>query len=589
MSDNKDTKKPAPKHKGRARLELPHFYDEAEPTVFKGGVARMIEIWNDMRAMNTGAYGSGPLMCAIDGWRGSGKTAKYPVTACSPFTANVIGILFDPQGTARTVSKPMFHNGTKPLPSLFCLLHNGRGDGPMPKGVRLNSVKSSAESIMLFNLGYEVQPKDLRRGDMVGIDWGTGGGHAVFVWDVHMADLKEGSDYQEVDAFCFVSANGAILKKEGNDHFCCGPGISIGGCDDRNYLSGSNRFWKEEATDKRGLTVSPQKSPFFQDRPEHITDATWHCIPGKTQKDINRETWAGLDKKHAPNPKDTSAKGKHYVRSMRAVRLWGMAPPERHGETEYEQTQFELAKKLAYETPPKSYATGTPTVAPPTFENVPVTIVKGDVEKAKDSPPKKAEQPKKEDKFSPQQKWIEKSLGRLFDAGWLKTDPGDRNNPNDAESKAAIKEFKDKWKCTDHNLRDTMEQALTELAAGKPDPHAPKPPAPKTRVDRIVWLKNRSEKGGAMYFSVHGHVEKLDRLNITFTCKKTKKTFTMPADIELDDTKVIQRPIGLPEMFEDGSELVATFAGTSQDGVAIRYEAKAPIYIGPPMIMFALE
>lgn len=585
------SKKKSP-HKGLARLELPVMYDEARPTVFKGGVARLVQIWNDMKAVNKGGYGSGRLICAVDGWKGSGKTGtKFPVTACSPFTANVIGIAFDPEGTATGLSKPMYDDGTKPLPAMFCRLHNGNYKGPLPKGIKNGAVNHSAESLLFFNLGYEVQPKDLRRGDMCGIDWGTGGGHAVFVWDVHMADLEPGSTYQEVDAFCYVSANGAIQKRPdgGPGTFCVGPGITIGGCDDKNYLEGSNRFWKEEGKDARGLDVKAKKNPLFADRPEHIKDATWHCIPGKSTDDVNRETWAGLDKKSAPRPKDYTAKGKRYVRSVRCVRLWGIAPPERHGETTYEQTQFELAKKLAYEDPPKSYATGSPIVAPPTFENVPITAVKGDAEKAKDSPPKKAEQPKKEEKFTPQQMWTERALGRLFDRGWLKTDPGDRGNPNDGESKAAIKEFKDKWKCTDKDLRETMEKALVDMAAGKPDPHAPPPPPPKTKLERIVWLKNRSRKGGAIYFAVHGAVDKLDRLDITFTCRKTKKSAKVPADIKLDERGVIERPIGLPDAFDDGSELLASFSGTAQDGAKVSFESKVPIYIGPPMIAYTLE
>ena len=92
-----------------------------------------------------------------------------------------------------------------------------------------------------------------------------------------------------------------------------------------------------------------------------------------------------------------------------------------------------------------------------------------------------------------------------------------------------------------------------------------------------------------MYFAVHGVTEKLDRLTIKFTDRVSKKTFEMPADIKLDASRVIERPIGLPEIFEDGSELVATFTGTSQDGVAVKYEAKAPIYIGPPLLEFHLE
>lgn len=186
--------------------------------------------------------------------------------------------------------------------------------------------------------------------------------------------------------------------------------------------------------------------------------------------------------------------------------------------------------------------------------------------------------------------WVERALGAFFDHGWLKTDPGDRGNPNDGESKAAIKEFQEKFKCdrTDGNMtkktREKMVAALRDLESGKDDPNAPPPPTPKTSVERIVWLRNRAEKGAAMYFAVHGYVTKLDRLNITFTCRKTKKTFTMPADIDLDERGVISRPIGLPSIFDTGCELLASFAGTAKDGVAVKYESKVPLYIGPPLM-----
>lgn len=614
-----DAKKPAKKKKvpnaQPPPLELPAH---CKPTVMRGGVKRMIEIWNQMRAINTGAYGSGVLPAPVAGWTRSGEGGKLPVTACSPFTANVIGILFDPKATAFDTAHPMYDgddekpsDGKTPLPSTFSSLHNGNyKKGDLAPGIRRNDVNHSAGSCLYYNLGYEIQPKDLRRGDMVGIDWASGGGHAVFIWDVHLAEPKDGDKYREVDCFSYLSANGRIKKvweepgdpanpkmsaadpkkerKYRND--CYGPGVSIGGCTDRKYLTGSDRFGKEPAKG-RDLKVTVQKAmdPLFMDRPDHIKDAHWHCIPGKSKGDVNPETWAGLDKKHAPTPIDYSA-GPHSVRSLRCVRFWGIAPPQRDGETPYEQTQFLLAKKLAYEEPPESYATGTPSVAPPTYEKVPVVTVKNDPELAKNSPPKKAEQPKKDDKILEQQMWVERALGDLFDHGWLKTDPGDRTNPNDAESKAAIKEFQQKFKCdrTDGNMtkktRAKMEAALRDLEAGKDDPNAPPPPTPKTSVERIVWLRNRVEKGGAMYFAVHGYVTKLNSVRITFTCRKTKKTFTMPADIELDQRGVISRPIGLPSIFDDGCELLASFAGKGSDGVEVKYDSKVPLYIGPPLM-----
>ena len=59
-------------------------------------------------------------------------------------------------------------------------------------------------SVIFFNLGRAVERTELRRGDCVHIEWMSGGGHAVFVWDVHQ------NERGEVDAFQYVSANGKM-------------------------------------------------------------------------------------------------------------------------------------------------------------------------------------------------------------------------------------------------------------------------------------------------------------------------------------------------------------------------------------------
>jgi len=608
------------------RIEYPIFDGQPKPTVFKGGIKRMMQIWNDLRDMNTGAYGSGRLIAKISTWPGTGTGLdKLPVTSCSPFTSTVIGILFDPDGTAKGTSHPKYdgdpttHLGTKDIENTFVQMHNGNyKTGPVPKGVARDDINHSGESCLFFNLGYEVQPKDLRRGDMVGIDWGTGGGHAVFVWDVHLAkpDPDSPDHYQPVDAFCYLSANGSINtdwleegdpkdptkskadptkpRKQAKDNFYTGPGITIGGCDGKAYINHFWKAWNERASDQRGEIKAVQT--LFQDRKEHITDAGWLCIPGVSTGDVDPETWAGVDKKHAPRPADYTNAWKHYARSLRCVRFWGIAPPERHGETPYEQTQFDLAKMLKYEDPPKSYATGEPTVAPPTFENVQPSTGKGDAEKIKNTDAKKTEQPKKEEKITPQQKWVEDAIGELFGAGWLKQDPGDPTNPNDAETKAAIKEFQEKFKCPPvdgqfrQNVWDGLHKALEDLHAGKDNPTVPKKYSPPpSKLDRVVWLANRARPGDPMYFGIHGNVHDIDHLDIVFTCRKTKKTAKISAEVILDTHGVISRPVGVPKVFEDGAELLTSFSGKGKDGVAVKFDSKTPIYIGPPLVAFALE
>jgi hypothetical protein len=74
----------------------------------------------------------------------------------------------------------------------------------------------SALATVFFNLGYGIDIRDVRRGDLIGIDWANGGGHAAFVWDVHTdAD-------NAVDCLEFLSANGYAAG--GVYH---GPGVSV--------------------------------------------------------------------------------------------------------------------------------------------------------------------------------------------------------------------------------------------------------------------------------------------------------------------------------------------------------------------------
>lgn len=585
-------------------LDLPKYVGAPEPTVFQGGVERMIKIFNDLREENTGAYGSG-VCGGISGWGIKGRS----ITSCSPFTATVIGILFDPNGTVGGACNPTYNNGADDLPKTFYAMHNGNFHGKLPKGVK--GVNSSAESLLYYNLAYEIQPKDLRRGDMVGIDWSGGGGHAVFVWDVHL------DDKQFTDAFCFVSSNGKIQmiydpadpagpkkhlsrdidpKTKKNkarkvlEKNCYGVGISIGGVgtQGKDYFNNIANIKKVPAH-KRKDVITPKKT-IFVDRPEHIKDAGWHAIPGKSKGSIDLTTWKECDPKHPP----TIAYSR--LARIRCVRFWGFPPPEnRDGESEREIKDFLLAKEKAKYPMPPSYATGTGAAAKPTLEAEKPATAKGDVEKVKNAAPKLAEQPKKPEKFTAQQLWVEDALGAFFDHDWLETDPGDRKNPNDAESKKAIKEFQEKWKLSPADgvarpeHRKVMEKAFEDLLKGDEPPHKKPPPAQKTKLERVVWLRNRVESGEPLYFALHGIVTQINRLNITFTCRKSKKTATIPCDVDLDANNILEQPIGIPKTFENGSELLASFSGTAKDGVTVKFDSKVPVYVGRPVLAILLE
>jgi len=555
-----------------------------EPTVFKGGIKRMIDIWNTLRDKNPGGYGGGAVLQAIGGRKNAWGVPVGNVTSCSPFTATVLGMLFDPSGASSGETfEPVYDGGTKPLPVDFYSMHqsnywNRKGYHDAFQSRGWDYANDPAGSVEFFNLGYEVEGKDLRRGDVVGINWSNGGGHAVFVWDVHLDERGE------VDAFCYLSSNG--LKKL--DGTFAGNGVSIGGCGGKKYLSGS-----------RG-SLATVASPLFQDRPDHIVDAEWLMLPNKSKKLItqaanfkapgppkNALDYTDYPKKpaNAP-PKWEPPKWPFHVRSFKAARLWGIHPPDRAPSTARQGTAWQLAKHLGYENAPESYATGTgKAVAPPPpphIESAPVVVHKGDVEKAKAQPPKPV--PQHPQRPAVHQQFVEQALDRLHAARWIDSHPGDPDKINDPDTKRAVREFQTKFAVEPIDgiagpiTRKALQRVLQDLQDGKPPPHHA-PPPPKPRIDRVAWLCNRIEPGQASFLAVHGvDLDLVTRLQVTLKDRATKREAKLAWDCVLvNDIGVT--PVVFPTAFERGAEVVASFSG-SAGGAQVHYQHDVPIYIG---------
>lgn len=556
------------KKKVKARpLPFPDDWDP-KPTVFKGGINRMVEVWNQLRDQNKGGYGQG-INQKIGKRKNAWQVPFTDVSSCSPFTATVCGMLFDPSGATKgEYFEPMYDRGTKPLPHDFYSMHQGNylpARAYYRAGFRQRGWQfcdDPAGSCEFFNLGYPVQGKDLRRGDLVGINWGPRGGHAVFVWDVHL-DANG-----ETDAFCYLSANGGWKTDEATKKRTFhGKGVSIGGCDSAFYLSG-----------ERG-SLSAAKT-LFVDREEHIFDAHWHCIPGKTKDDVDTKTFKGKGPRFLI---DRHSKKAHYVKSFRALRFWGFNPPDRAGSSPTEVRNFEIAKMEGTSDPPPSFATGKGTPTKVHVERHPVVVHKGPAEKVKEQPPKAAKQ--HAERPVPQQHWVETALQKLHDAKWLTAHPGDPTNINDAESKRAIKEFQDKFNAPPIDgiagkiTRAALRQALKDLAAGKAPPNEqPKPRKP--HLDRVAWLTNRVGVGGLAFLSAHGdHLDLVTTLSIMLRDRKTNHTAKLGWPMMLVDG-IGTTPVVFPPEFKNGAEVLASFSGTGSDGTSIRYEHKVPMYIG---------
>jgi hypothetical protein len=209
-------------------------------------------------------------------------------------------------------------------------------------------------------------------------------------------------------------------------------------------------------------------------------------------------------------------------------------------------------------------------------------VHKGDVEKAKASPPKPA--PQHPERPAVHQEFVEDALDRLHRAKWIENHPGDPKKVNDDDTKKAVREFQTKFDAKPIDgiagpiTRRALQQALLDLEAGKPPPHHA-PPPPKPRIDRVAWLRNRIEPGEATFLAVHGvDLDLLMTLQITLKDRKSKRESKLAWECVLvNDIGVT--PVVFPAAFERGAEVVAAFSGTAA-GQQVHYEHNVPIYIG---------
>ena len=306
-------------------MSIPDDFDP-QPTIPTGGLDRMIQIWEASRDTNGGGYG-GSVLQHIAGW--GAPSAKH-TTSCSPFTATCIGMMFDPSGATDDATEyaPVINtaSGTLALPVDFYRLHNGfhfQVDPDVPNSAAIVAARKqqfhshgwplcddSALSTAFFNLGYAIDIRDVRRGDLIGIDWESGHGHAAFVWDVHT------NEDNAVDCLQFLSANGYAAS--GAYH---GSGVSVSAPNNAAaFIDHVNGQYTK-------------KFQLFVDNDLYLTDAWWYCIPGVTRNDVRLETF------RTPNPPaahivDRPNNGGNAMAVLHAVRFWGFAPPDApHGDT----------------------------------------------------------------------------------------------------------------------------------------------------------------------------------------------------------------------------------------------------------------
>jgi len=412
-----------------------------ETTQLPGGVGRIIQVCEDLRERNQDGYVPriGGILANI---KNHGSLAAWPNckgTTCTPFTATVIAVAFDPKyprDDEHDPYVPLFNGGADPLMpySVFHVAHNANDQ--------------AVNSVVKYGLAKEVPKTEMRRGDLVEITWNPdGGGHGVFCWDVHLDDRGE------VDCFQILGSNGPR------------PGVSIYGCSGDRWLTGHNAKLKSEVKEievhgkKKPVTIwsyaehgdykkaENKHGKIFVDEPEIVASGVWLALPGVSK--INAKTF-----RVTPGTIFYSDPTKFSVRNVRCAR-------------------FHYADK-----PPQPYCMkdgSAPAAAnePPGHFDAPVTTVKGqDIKKNPDAPKKVQPKPVKQDEKKPLnwQRGVELALQQFFRTGWIDSDPGQSENINDSKSQAAIKEFQKKFKLKVDGIvgpqtRGTIARQLPACAA----------------------------------------------------------------------------------------------------------------------------
>ncbi len=393
-------------------------------TKVPGGVDTLAKIWEDLRTRNEDGYVSmcGGLLALFKHKNGLPYPPNCKGTVCSPFVATVTGMAFDPSYPRKDL------DGDPYVP----MANEGKEELPFP-GFYGIAKDDSPGAAIAYGLATKVDETAIRRGDIIGIDWTPKGGHAVFVWDVHLdANGK-------VDAFQFLSSNGSIKVGKG------GAGVSIGGCGGSDWITGdcaetesiTKKVKKKDPKTKEEKEVdvtsvqmktrgnlAKAKTPLFDvSNDDIIKKGTWYAVPN------NRPDFSTHEKKDAwhatfkVRPEKVVVSGNYSIAAMKCARLnYDGAPPAPH-----------CMRDGAAPPPPK-----------PGHTEAPAVLVKGDAIKSDPKapqkvPPKPAKQEK--DRVVDWQYFAEQALKVLFDKKWIKTAPGKTEDIHDANTQAALKEF----------------------------------------------------------------------------------------------------------------------------------------------------
>lgn len=228
---------------------------------------RLVRSWEVLRELDIEGYRTSyaqPLSTwLVDIQWADGRSVRSPGagTTCSPFVTQSVAMAYSPPDAQPLA--PLLATG-EPLSFLFSRAANGTLSAAHRRLMeRCGMTLADNEwprPVVFFNMGFAVDPTQMRRGDAVHIDWMSGGGHAVFCWDVHL------NARGEVDAFQYVSSNGRI--RVNGSMAGAGIGVSVGGTP-----SGRGGLIWQCGADP--LRYEALRKPLFVDDERYVAEAAW--------------------------------------------------------------------------------------------------------------------------------------------------------------------------------------------------------------------------------------------------------------------------------------------------------------------------
>lgn len=254
----------------RYRTPSPRFPQKTVTTL-----ARLLASWERLRELDVHGYRTSkatpPSTWLVDIDWGDRSTHRSPGrgTTCSPFVAQASAMAFSAGLVDAEPYAPRLSDGTH-LPFLFSQLANGVLKAGVPAYERALAAVGATladnewpRPVIFFNMGHAVELTELRRGDCVHIDWLSGGGHAVFCWDVHL------NERGEVDAFQYLSANGRMAGGGS------GGGIAVGGTTDGSggFIRRTDAGAHEAAAGQPSYAAADP--PLFRDSPRYVEEGRW--------------------------------------------------------------------------------------------------------------------------------------------------------------------------------------------------------------------------------------------------------------------------------------------------------------------------